>query len=148
MARRRIELSEAALAEDLAAGRCSQAEIARRHGISRRHLGEIAAGRSRPAVAERVAKLRRGDRQRFHRRLVELQDKALRTLTSAVEGRKVSSVALSAAKEILNRAPALDNRGQAPDSPDRPDTPSRRALMELSPKLRQAVIRELGGPEE
>ena len=131
----------------IAVGELPYAEIGRRVGISREMVCRIASGRGRPELSRRIGELIRVRRTSTRR----LAAKWLKSLLSQHirDGMADSSEMARKCREyVINKF--LDDRvedeGGESDDARRPMLPMR-SMTELSPKLKAAVLKELGGPE-
>ena len=146
------------LVELIACGDVSQTEIAERVGVSRRTVWRIANGHSRPDLQTRIADTVEGIRQATIRLAAKWMKPLLhKQIKVALEGdgetaRKCREFLL---KTFMITVPeqAAKTAAKKPDpapDPDRQldDIALYNSLTELSPDLKDQVVKELGGPAE
>ena len=152
-----MDYDEDLLVELIACGDVSQTEIAERVGVSRRTVWRIANGHSRPDLQQKIADTVEGFRQATIRMAAKWMKPLLsKQIKVALEGdgetaRKCREFLL---KTFMLTVPEHAAKTAAKRKP-RPD-PDRRldgialynSLVELSPELKDQVVKELGGPAE
>lgn len=147
MAQKRRKLDEDRFVRDYVIGGLTQAQLAAKHRLSSSQVGRLLRGQRRPDLLRRMKEAMAAQNCRTESQLARLQPKAVTTLAKAMQG-KASSVALSAAKEVLNRtlgdrqAAVRGRTGQTLPAPP----PG--LIEQLSPETRRRVLAELGGPDE
>jgi hypothetical protein len=147
MAQKRGKFDESRFVRDYVIGGLTQAQLAAKHRLSSSQVGRILRGQRRPDVLRRMKEAMAAQNCRTESQLARLQPKAVATLAKAMQG-KASSVALSAAKEVLNRT--LDDRQAAARSRagETPPAPRPGLIEQLSPETKRRVLAELDGPDE
>jgi predicted DNA-binding protein (UPF0251 family) len=141
------------LVELIAGGEVSQTEIAERVGVSRRTVWRIANGHSRPDLRQKIADTVEGYRQAAIRLAAKFMKPLLKKqIEVALEGdgeisRRCREFLLKTFMITLPEQTAKHKPRRAGDKPRDPIAPGM-DLMELSPDLKDQVVKELGGPEE
>ena len=152
-----MEYDEDLLVELIACGDVSQTEIAERVGVSRRTVWRIANGHSRPDLQQKIADTVEGFRQATIRMAAKWMKPLLsKQIKVALEGdgetaRKCREFLLKtfmltvpqhAAKTAAKRKPRYD------DDRRLDGIALYNSLVELSPELKDQVVKELGGPTD
>ena len=150
---RQKEYDDDRLVELIAAGNVTHAKIAAEIGIDKSMISRIARGEARPDLQPRIQALVAGRRDEFeHLGAAILKPALVKQAQIAIEGK--DETARKAREHIIDmfRYPpdpaklAGRTPGPAGDISRRPKLPLR-SLTELSPALKAAVLKELGGPE-
>ena len=156
LSHRHKEYDDDRLVELIAAGKISNAKIALEIGVSKSMVSRIARGEARPDLQPRIGALVRSRREEFDRLGATLLKPVLvKQARVALEGD--GETARKAREYIIDtfRYPPDPSRlaggppGGLPPAGElarRPMLPLR-SMTELSPKLKAAVLRELGGPD-
>ena len=151
LSHRHKEYDDDRLVELIAAGNISHAKIAAEIGISMSTVSRIGRGEARPDLQPRIGVLVRGRREQFERLAAAVLKPALvKQAMIALEddgetGRKARQHIIDTFRyppdpaRLAGRTP-----GPAGDLARRPKLPLR-SMTELSPKLKAAVLKELGG---
>ncbi len=159
-----MDYDEDMLVELIACGEVSQTQIAERLGLSRQTVWRIANGQSRPDLQQKIADTVEGFRQETIRMAAKwLKPLLAKQIRVALEGdgetsRKCREFLLSrilgfplkeAARLTKLAEPAKPAEDSSPD-PDRKldGIALYNSLVELSPDLKDQVVKELGGPAD
>ena len=159
-----MNYDEDLLVELIAGGDVSQTEIAERVGVSRRTVWLIANGHSRPDLQQKIADTVEGYRQAAIRLAARFMKPLLKKqIEVALEGdgeisRRCREFLLKTFMIELPRQAARSTRlarslrlrsGSATGAGEQDDAVATGMnLMELSPDLKEQVVKELGGPDE
>jgi len=141
------------LVELIAGGDVSQTEIAERVGVSRRTVWRIANGHSRPDLQQKITDTVEGYRQAAIRLAAKFMKPLLKKeIEVALEGdgeisRRCREFLLKTFMIVLPEQAAKHKPRPAGDKPRDPIAPEMN-LMELSPDLKDQVVKELGGPTD
>jgi DNA-binding XRE family transcriptional regulator len=141
------------LVELIAGGDVSQTEIAERVGVSRRTVWRIANGHSRPDLQRKIADTVEGYRQAAIRLATKFMTPLLKKqIEVALEGngeisRRCREFLLKTFMIVLPQQAAKRKPRRAGDRRHDPVAPGMN-LMELSPDLKDRIVKELGGPDE
>ena len=146
-----MNYDEDLLVELIAGGDVSQTEIAERVGVSRRTVWRIANGHSRPDLQRKIAATVEGYRQaairlaaRFMKPLLEKQiEVALED--SGETSRRCREFLL---KTFMLALPGQAVKAAAKREPNSDKIAVEVNLTDLSPDLKEQVVKELGGPTE
>ena len=155
---RKKEYDDDRLVEMIAAGNISHKKIAAEIGISISMVSCIARGEGRSDLQPRIHALVRGRCEQFERLAVAILKPALvKQARVALEddgetGRKARQHIIDTFRyppdpsRLAGPGPRSRASGSAGELAHRPKLPLR-SMTELSPKLKAAVLKELGGPE-
>jgi len=155
---RRKEYDDDHLVELIAAGNITHKTIAAEIGISKSMVSRIARGEARPDLQPRIGALVRSRREEFERLAVAVLKPALvKQARVALEGdgetgRKARQHIIDTFRyppdpaRLAGRASGSAGLTPGGELARRPKLPLR-SMAELSPALKAAVLKELGGPD-